>query len=90
MLDVIAADHKLTILKALAGLAQLAHVSELAGYTTAATTLEGRPGMSDVSPLSGISALSSDSTLLFPPFFFCLLPLLFLSCLFFLPTGPFS
>ena len=25
---------------------------------------EGRPGMSDVSPLSGISGLSSDSTLL--------------------------
>ena len=33
---------------------------------------EGRPGMSDVSPLSGISGLSFDSTLLSPLLFFCL------------------
>ena len=34
------------------------------------TSPEGRPGMSDVSPLSGISGLSFDSTLLFPLLFF--------------------
>ena len=39
-------------------------------------------GMSDVSPLSGISRLSFDSTLLSPLLCF-LLPLLFLSCFFF-------
>ena len=44
---------------------------------------EGRPGMSDVFPLSGISGLSFDSTLLSPLF---LLP--FLSYRF-LPAGPF-
>ena len=49
---------------------------------------EGRPGMSDVSPLSGISGLSFDSTLLYPLLFFCLVLLLFLSGLF-LPAGPF-
>ena len=49
---------------------------------------EGRPGMSDVSPLSGISGLSFDSTLLSPLFFFCLVLLPFLSYLF-LPAGPF-
>ena len=38
--------------------------------------------MSDVSPLSGISGLSFDSTLLSSVLFFCLLPLLVLSCLF--------
>ena len=41
---------------------------------------EGGPGMSDVSPLSGISGLSFDPTLLSPLVFFCLLPFLFLSC----------
>ena len=44
---------------------------------------EGRPGMSDVSPLSGISGLSFDSTFLSPLLFFCLVLLLFLSYLFF-------
>ena len=48
---------------------------------------EGRPGMSDVSPLSGISGLSFDSTLLSPLFFFCLVLLPFLSYRF-LPAGP--
>ena len=44
-----------------------------------------------MSPLSGISWLSFDFTLLSPLLLLCLLPLLFLSCLFFfLPTGPFS
>ena len=42
---------------------------------------EGRPGMSDVSPLSGISGLSFDSTFLSPLLFFYLVFLLFLSCL---------
>ena len=51
-------------------------------------TPEGRPGMSDVSPLSGISGLSFDSTLLSPLLFFCLVLLLF-SCYPFLPAGPF-
>ena len=41
---------------------------------------EERPGMSDVSPLLGISGLSFDSTLLSPLLFFCLVLLLF--CLF--------
>ena len=47
--------------------------------------LEGRPGMSDVSPplpLSGISGLSFDSTLLSPLLFFSLVLLLCLSYLF--------
>ena len=52
------------------------------------TTPEGRPGMSDVSPLSGISGLSFDSTLLSPLLFFCLVLLPFLSYRF-LPAGPF-
>ena len=39
-------------------------------------TPEGRPGMFDVSPLSGISGLSFDSTLLSPLLFFCLVLLL--------------
>ena len=39
--------------------------------------------MSDVSPLSGISGLSSDYTLLSPLLFFCLVLVLFLSYLFF-------
>ena len=43
----------------------------------------GRPGISDVYPLSGISGLSFDSTLLPPLLFFYLLPLLFLSWFFF-------
>ena len=45
--------------------------------------LQGRPGMSDVSPLSGISGLSFDSTLLSPLLFFCLalLPYLIFFCL---------
>ena len=41
-------------------------------------------------PLSGISGLSFDSTLLSTLLFFCLILLLFLSYLFFLPAGPFS
>ena len=49
---------------------------------------EGRPGMSDVSLLSGISGLSFDSTLLSPLLFFCLVLLPILSGLF-LPAGPF-
>ena len=40
---------------------------------------EGRPGMSGVSPLSGTSGLSFDSTLLSPLLFFCVILLLFLS-----------
>ena len=52
------------------------------------TSPEGRPGMSDVSPLSGISGLSFDSTLLSPLLFFCLVLLPFLSYRF-LPAGPF-
>ena len=43
---------------------------------------EGRPGISDISPLSGISGLSFDSTLLIPLMFFSLDLLLFLSYLF--------
>ena len=53
-------------------------------------TPEGRPGMSDVSPLSGIPGLSFDSTLPSLLLFFCLVLLLFLSYFFFLPAGPFS
>ena len=49
---------------------------------------EGRPGMSDVSPLSGISGLSFDFTLLSPLLFFCLVLLPFLSYRF-LSAGPF-
>ena len=52
------------------------------------STPEGRPGMSDVSPLSGISGLSFDSTLLSPLLFFFLVLLPFLSYRF-LPAGPF-
>ena len=37
--------------------------------------------MSDVFPLSGISGLSSDFSFLSPLLFFCLVLLLFLSCL---------
>ena len=44
--------------------------------------------MPDVSPLSGISGLSFDSTLLSPLLFFCLVLLPFLPYLF-LPAGPF-
>ena len=43
---------------------------------------EGRLGMSDVSPLSGVLSLSFDSTLLSPLLFYCLVLLLFLSYLF--------
>ena len=50
---------------------------------------EGRPGVADVSPLSGISGLSFDSTLLSPLLFLCLVLLLFLSYLLLLHTGPF-
>ena len=46
-------------------------------------TPEGRPGMSDVSPMSGISGLSFDSTLQSTSLFFCLILLLFLSYVFF-------
>ena len=47
--------------------------------------------MSDVSPLSAISRLSFNSTLLSPLLFFFLVLLLFLSyLLLFLPAGPFS
>ena len=49
---------------------------------------EGRPGMSDVSPLYGISGLSFYSTLLSPLLIFCLVLLPFPSYLF-LPAGPF-
>ena len=55
---------------------------------TGRQTPKGRLGMSAVSPLSGISGLSFDSTLLSPLIFFCLILLPFLSCLF-LPAGPF-
>ena len=48
---------------------------------------EVRPRMSDVSLLSGISGLSFDSTLLSSLLIFCVLPLLFLSCLFFCPLA---
>ena len=51
-------------------------------------SLKGRPGMSDVSPLSGISGLSFDSTLLSSLLFFCLVLLLVVSHLF-VPAGPF-
>ena len=46
--------------------------------------------MSYVSPLSGISGLSFDSTVLSPLLFFCFVLLLFLSYLFFLLAGLFS
>ena len=48
---------------------------------------KGRPGMSDVSLLSGISGLSFDSTLLSPLLFFCQVLLPFLSYRF-LPASP--
>ena len=51
-------------------------------------TPEWRLGVSDVSPISGISRLSLGSTLLSPLLFFCLVLFLFLS--FFLPADPFS
>ena len=46
------------------------------------STPKGGQGMSDVSPLSGISGLSFDSPFLSPLLFFCLVLLLFLSCRF--------
>ena len=52
------------------------------------TTSEGKLGMFDVSPLSGISGLSFDSTLLSSLVFLCLVLLLFVSYIF-LPAGPF-
>ena len=56
-------------------------------YSCIFMTPEGRPGMFDVSPLSGISGLSFDSTLLSP---LVLLPSpVTLSVLSFLPAGPF-
>ena len=51
------------------------------------TSPEERPGMSDVSPQSGISGPSFDSTLISPLLFFCRVLLLFPS--FFLPAGSF-
>ena len=48
------------------------------GYPSVSSTPERRPGMSDVSPLSGISGLSFDSDLLSPLLFFYLVLLLFL------------
>ena len=57
-------------------------------WSLSSYTPKGRPGMSEVSPLSGITGLSFDSTLLSPLLFFCLLLLPFLSYLF-LPAGPF-
>ena len=68
----------------------LSHVfhSFINNYSTFVTP-EERPGMSDVSPLSGISGLSFDSTLLSTLLFFRRLVLFpFLSYLF-LPAGPF-
>ena len=56
--------------------------------TTDYSNPEGRQGMFDVSPLSGISGLSFDSTLLSPLLFFCLVLFPFLSYRF-LPAGPF-
>ena len=51
----------------------------------------GRPGMSDVSYLSGISGLSFDSNLLSPFLFFLPSPVtLSVSSFFLLPAGPFS
>ena len=50
---------------------------------------EGRPGMSDISPLSGISGLSFDSPFLSLLLFFCLVLLLFLPG-HFSANGPFS
>ena len=49
---------------------------------------KGRLGMSDVSPLSGISRLSFDSTLLSTLLIFC--GILLLCLIFSLPAGPFS
>ena len=57
-------------------------------HTLSWITPEGRPGMSDVSSLAGISGLSFDSTLLSPLLFFCQVLLPFLSYLF-LPAGTF-
>ena len=65
----------------------LAQTSSLVTWSLYETP-EGRLGMSDVSPLSGISGLSFDSTLLSPLLFFCLVLLPFLSHRF-LPAGPF-
>ena len=59
------------------------HISVCMYVFRSVWTSEGRLGMSDVSPLSGISGLSFDSTLLFPLLFFCLVLLPFLSYLFF-------
>ena len=50
--------------------------------SSAKSTPEGRPGMSDVSPLSEVSGLLFDSTSLSPLLFFCLVLLLFLSYFF--------
>ena len=59
-----------------------------AGFPWSDPPSEGRPGISGVSPLSGISGQSFDSTLLSPLLFFCLVLLPFLSYRF-LPAGPF-
>ena len=61
----------------------LLSLSLLLLFKPSATFPEGRPGMSDVSSLSGISGLSFDSTLLSPRLFFCRELFLFLSYLFF-------
>ena len=51
---------------------------------------EGRPGMSDVSPLSEISGMSFASTLLSPLLFFLPSPVTLSVWSFFLPAGQFS
>ena len=51
-------------------------------FNVAIFSPKGRPGISDVSPLSGISGLSFDSALLSPVLFFCLVLLPFLPYLF--------
>ena len=50
---------------------------------------KGKPGMSDITPLSGISGLSIDSPFLSHLLFFWLVLLVFLSC-HFSANGPFS
>ena len=51
----------------------LSHIRDCIIFYTPPPSPEGTPGMSNVSPLSGISELPFDSTLLFPILFFCLL-----------------
>ena len=59
------------------------------GATHTYYTPKGRPGMSDLSFLSGISGLSFDSPFLSPVLLFLLCPLA-LSVLSFSANGPFS